>query len=260
MKATEKMKKLERFKARYSRHISLPEIGLKGQRKLGNSKVLVIGAGGLGSPAAFYLAAAGIGTLGLVDNDQVELSNLQRQILHATADLGRPKVISASEKLRALNSDLVLRKHNLRFGPSNGVQLVKYYDFVIDATDNFDSKFLIADICHEARVPYSHGGILEFTGQTMTVIPGKTACYRCVFEEPPEETVRCMPRGPLGAVPGVIGTIQATEAIKFVLGIGSLLTNRFLVYDALSMDFRMLATKPNRDCPLCGKRNARKGK
>jgi len=254
------MKINQNFSNRYSRQISLPEIGLKGQKKLLAAKVLVIGAGGLGSPAAFYLAAAGIGTIGLVDNDLVELSNLQRQTLHTTADLSRQKTVSAAEKLHALNPDTIVRKHNQRFTSLSGVQLVREYDFIIDATDNFQSKFLIADICHDVHKPYSHGGILKFLGQTMTVIPGKTACYRCIFEQPPLEKDDSTPRGPLGAVPGVIGTIQATEAIKYILGIGNLLTNRMLVYDALEMNFRVISTRQNMNCPLCSKTRQEKTK
>ncbi len=253
MDATRKTKIISGDKSRFARQISMPAIGIKGQRKLRAARILIIGAGGLGSPAAFYLAAAGVGTIGLVDNDLVELSNLQRQILHTTADLSRQKTVSAAEKLHALNPDIIIRKHNQRFSPLNAVQLVKQYDFVIDATDNFQSKFMIANICHAARIPYSHGGVLDFLGQTMTVIPGKTACYRCIFQQPPEEDKNGIQRGPLGVVPGVIGTIQATEAIKYILNIGDMLTNRILVYDALKMDFRILKIKSNKRCPLCGK-------
>ncbi|OGV61256.1 MAG: adenylyltransferase [Lentisphaerae bacterium RIFOXYA12_FULL_48_11] len=254
MNATRKTKILSGYKNRYARQISMPAIGLKGQKKMRTASILIIGAGGLGSPAAFYLASAGIGTIGLVDNDLVELSNLQRQILHTTADLSRQKTISAAEKLHALNPDITIRKHNQRFSPLNAIQLVKQYDFVIDATDNFQSKFLIADICHETRIPYNHGGVLEFLGQTMTVIPGKTACYRCIFQQPPEEHENAIPRGPLGTVPGVIGTIQAMEAIKYVLNIGNLLTNRLLVYESLSTSFRDVKLTRNRYCPVCGRK------
>lgn len=254
MNATRKTKIISRSNGRYAKQISLPAIGPGGQKKLQAARILIIGAGGLGSPAALYLAAAGIGSIGLVDNDLVELSNLQRQILHTTADLSRQKTISAAEKLHALNPDIIIRKHNQRFSPLNAIQLVKQYDIVIDATDNFQSKFLIADTCHETHIPYSHGGILEFLGQTMTVIPGKTACYRCIFQQPPEENKNEIPRGPLGAVPGVIGTIQAMEAIKYVLGIGNLLTNRLLVYESLSTSFREVKLKRNRYCPVCGRK------
>lgn len=236
---------------RYARHLSLTEIGAAGQLRLAAGRVLVVGAGGLGSPVAFYLAAAGIGTLGLLDDDVVALSNLQRQILHQTADLGRPKVASAAERLQALNPELQIRAAQTRLTPGNASELLRDYDFVVDATDNFASKFLIADACHAAGKPYSHGGIARFWGQTLTVLPGKTACYRCLFEGPPPEAADSAPQGPLGAVPGVIGAIQATEALKFLLGIGELLTNRLLTYDALRLTFRTVRAHPNPTCCLC---------
>jgi len=235
---------------RYARQISLPEIGEAGQKKLLASRVLLIGAGGLGSPAGYYLAAAGIGTLGMVDGDVLELSNLQRQIAHATADLGRPKVESAARTFTALNPDVRVNAHNLRLTAGNAPELFKNYDFIIDATDNFESKFLIAGACHAAAKPYSHAGILKFIGQTLTVIPGQTACLRCVFDELPPGN-KAPPQGPLGVVPGVLGTIQATEAIKYLLGLGELLTNRLLVYDALRLQFRCVRINRNPACPLC---------
>ena len=238
---------------RYARHLTLSEIGEQGQKRLRGGAVLVIGAGGLGSPAAFYLAAAGVGRLGLADSDVVETSNLQRQLLHATPDVGRRKVESAIEKLQALNPHVRLRAHAERFSPSNAKRILHDYGFVVDATDNFASKFLIADVCHRARKPYSHAGILRFLGQTMTVYPGVTACYRCVFAAPPDESAGLRPQGPLGAVPGVIGAIQATEAIKYLLGVGELLTNTLLVYEALAMTFRRVTVKRSPDCPLCGR-------
>jgi len=234
---------------RYARHLALPEIGEAGQEKLGKSRVLIIGTGGLGSPAAYYLAAAGIGTLGLMDSDVVELSNLQRQLLHFTPDVGRPKTESAGEKLRALNPDIHILAYPSRLTSENAPDILRDWDFIIDATDNFPSKILIADACHAAKKPYSHAGILRFFGQTMTVIPGKTACYRCVFDSPPEDPKT--PQGPLGAVPGVIGAIQATEAIKYMLQLGDLLFNRLLTFDALKMKFREVPVKRNPDCRLC---------
>ena len=235
---------------RYARHLSLPEIGEAGQARLGAARVLVVGVGGLGSPAAYYLVAAGIGTVGIADSDRVDLSNLQRQILHATKDVGRLKVESAAEKLIALNPTVCIRPHLERLTRENAAGVFSAYDFIVDATDNFASKFMIADVCHELNKPYSHAGILKFMGQTMTVLPGKTACYRCVFEkEPPESHGK--PQGPLGSVPGVIGAIQATEALKFSLGIGDLLTDSLLIYDALEMSFRRLQVKRNEQCPLC---------
>ncbi|HSW48714.1 MAG TPA: HesA/MoeB/ThiF family protein [Bryobacteraceae bacterium] len=238
---------------RYARHLTLPEIGAAGQERLLASRVLVIGAGGLGSPAAFYLAAAGVGTLGILDHDRVEPSNLQRQILHRTADVGRAKTDSAVEKIAALNPEVTVRTVSQRLEESNAVELVSPWDFAIDATDNFAAKFLIADACHAAARPYSHAGIARFFGQTMTVIPGETACYRCVFDQaPPPDERDANPAGPLGAVPAVIGSIQATEAIKRILGIGRLLTNRLLTYDALGMRFREVPAPRNPDCRLCG--------
>ena len=237
---------------RYARHLSLPEIGEAGQARLGAARVLVAGVGGLGSPAAYYLVAAGVGTVGLADSDRVDPSNLQRQILHATKDVGRLKVESAAEKLSALNPDVDVRAHPERLTKENAAGVFSAYDFVIDATDNFASKFMIADVCHKLKKPYSHAGIMKFMGQTMTVLPGRTACYRCVFEqEPPENGGK--PQGPLGSVPGVLGAIQATEAIKFILGVGELLTNALLVYDALDMSFRRLQVRKNDRCPLCSR-------
>lgn len=239
--------------SRYARHLSLPEIGQTGQEKLFAGSVVVIGAGGLGSPAALYLAAAGVGTLGIIDDDRVELSNLQRQILHTTADLGRHKTASAEETLQALNPDVKVKTFPTRLTSANAADLLEPWDFVVDATDNFDSKFLIADACHELKRPYSHAGIARFFGQTLTVLPGETACYRCVFSAaPPHLESDSRPAGPLGAVPGVIGSIQAIEAIKFLLGAGNLLTNRLLTFDALRMIFREVAVARDAACPLCG--------
>ena len=239
---------------RYARHLTLSEIGEQGQERLRGGSVLVVGAGGLGSPAALYLAAAGVGTLGIADADVVETSNLQRQLLHHTPDVGRRKVESAAEKLRALNPHVDVRSHCERLSSANAERILADYDFVVDATDNFASKFLIADACHRARKPYSHAGILRFLGQTMTVHPGVTACYRCVFDSPPDEPAGLRPQGPLGAVPGVIGAIQATEGIKHLLGVGAPLTNTLLVYEALEMTFRRVPVKRNPECPLCGER------
>lgn len=241
---------------RYSRQIILTEIGGKGQEKLLRSKVLLIGAGGLGSPAGLYLAAAGVGTIGIVDGDAVDITNLQRQIAHGTSDLDRPKVESAKEAMLAINPDIAVNTYQTRLAASNAPAILADYDFVIDGTDNFASKFLVADACHFAGKPYSHAGILRFDGQTMTVLPGKTACYRCVFNEPPPPGAvpSCSQAGVLGALAGLIGTIQAAEALKFFLGIGDLLTNRLLVCDSLRMRFRSVALKRNPDCPLCGNR------
>ena len=241
----------EEQRERYARHLTLPEIGADGQEKLAASRVLLVGAGGLGSAAGFYLAAAGVGTLGILDNDMVTLSNLQRQILHRTADVGRAKVDSAAERLHALNPELHVVPLRVRLAQDNAGAILRDYDFVIDATDNFASKFLIADACHALGRPYSHGGITRFLGQTMTVLPGRTACYRCVFGQPPPEVAGARPAGPLGTVPGIIGCVQATEAVKFLLRIGELLTDRMLTCDALRMVVRCVPVRRNPACPLC---------
>jgi molybdopterin/thiamine biosynthesis adenylyltransferase len=236
---------------RYARHLTLPEIGPAGQVRLRSARVLVVGVGGLGSPAAFYLTAAGIGTVGLVDSDVVDLSNLQRQILHAVGDIGHRKVESAASKLQALNPEVEVRCHPVRLGPDDAAGLFSDYDLVLDATDNFQAKFLIADACHAVRKPYVHAGILKFSGQVMTVIPGVTACYRCVFGSMPP-AVAGPPAGPVGAVPGVVGSLQAMEAIKVLLGIGAPLTNRLLTWDALKMTFRVIPLSRDPNCRLCG--------
>jgi len=241
----------DKQRERYARHLALQEIGEKGQEKLLDAKVLVIGAGGLGSPVAFYLAAAGIGTIGLMDGDTVDLSNLQRQILHTTGSIGQEKVASAEERLHDLDPDIKLTLYPFRLTAENAPEILAAYDFVIDATDNFDSKFLIARACHNAEKPYSHAGIREFHGQTMTVHPGKTACYQCVFHEE-EAPAPTMPKGPLGALPGLIGTIQATEAIKEILSIGTPLVNTLLTCDALSMTMRKVNVQRDPFCPICG--------
>ena len=239
---------------RYARHLVLDKIGEAGQERLLSARVLVVGAGGLGSPAALYLAAAGVGVLGVADSDRVDLSNLQRQILHGTRDIGRPKAASARERLAALNPDVEVRLHPDGLNQENAERVVAAYDFVVDATDNFDAKFLIADTCHRVGRPYSHAGIARFYGQALTVVPGRTACYRCVFESPPPpDDADRHPAGPVGAVAGVLGAIQANEAIKCVLGLGELLTNRLLTFDALTSAFRTLPVSRRPDCALCGR-------
>jgi molybdopterin/thiamine biosynthesis adenylyltransferase len=239
---------------RYSRHIILKEVGGKGQKKLLDGKVLIIGAGALGSPAALYLAAAGVGTIGIADADVVEISNLQRQIIHHTADIGILKVLSAKEKMKAINPDVNIITYHSWIRAGNITDIIREYDFVIDGTDNFASKFLINDACVMAGKPYSHGGILHFIGQTMTILPGESPCYRCIFPSPPPPGAipTCSQAGVLGVVPGVIGTIQATEAIKYLLGVGKLLAGRLLVYDAEDLDFYTSKLSRQKRCPLCG--------
>ena len=239
---------------RYSRQILLKQVGGKGQEKLLASRVLIVGAGGLGSPASMYLAAAGVGTIGLIDSDTVDLTNLQRQIVHFTSDLGSPKVASAVEKLEAINPAVNFETYEERATAANIAQIVARYDFVIDGTDNFPAKFLINDACYFAGVPFSHAGILRFDGQLFTVVPGESACYRCVFKEsPPAGAVpSCSQAGVLGSVAGVVGCLQATEALKYLLGAGELLTDRMMVFDALGMRFREAKFSRNSRCPLCG--------
>lgn len=241
---------------RYSRHILLPEVGGKGQKKIAKARILIVGAGGLGSPAALYLAAAGVGTLGLIDNDVVDLTNLQRQVIHHTPDVGRPKVVSAKEKIEALNPDVTVVLYEDRLMARNALGIVRDYDVVIDGVDNFPAKFLINDACFFADKPLVHGGILRFDGRVSTVIPKKSACYRCVFKQPPPPglVASCQEAGVIGALAGVIGTIQATEALKLILGIGRPLTDRMLDYDARRTAFREIRVKRNPHCPLCGDR------
>ncbi len=237
---------------RFERNIALPEIGEKGQERLLAARVLVVGAGGLGSPAALYLAAAGIGFMTIMDGDDVELGNLQRQILHSTPDIGRRKTESAVARLSALNPQLNLKAIPERLTTANGLALVMAHDFVIDATDNFESKFLVANLCHAGSRPYCHGGIVRFTGQAMTVIPGNTACYRCVFDGPPVDNHATAPEGPLGPLPGIIGAVQAAEALKHLLSLGGGLLNRMLTLNLLEMKFRCVKLARNPRCPLCG--------
>ena len=239
---------------RYSRHIILKDVGPEGQEKIMNGKVLIIGAGGLGSPVALYLAAAGVGTLGIIDGDAVDMTNLQRQVIHFTPDLGKMKVLSAKEKIQQLNPDVNVITYDYLITDQNISEIINDYDFIIDGVDNFPTKFLINDACVLANKPFSHGGILRFEGQTMTSIPGETACYRCVFHAPPPANAvpSCSQAGVLGSIAGILGTIQATEALKFLTGIGDLLTNRLLVFDALKMEFRNVSFNKNPNCPVCG--------
>ena len=232
---------------RYSRHIILKEVGVKGQKKLLNAKVLIIGAGGLGAPAALYLAAAGVGTIGIADADEVDLSNLQRQVIHTTDDIGKAKVKSAAETMKAINPDITVHTYRTFVTSENIMELIADYDFIIDGTDNFPAKFLINDACVMAGKPFSHAGIIRFQGQLMTYVPGEGPCYRCVFKNPP----------PKDAVPtckqaGVIGSLQAMEAVKYIIGQGELLTGRLMTYDALKMNFRTVKLPKDCNCAVCG--------
>jgi molybdopterin/thiamine biosynthesis adenylyltransferase len=247
---------------RYSRQIMIPDLGGKGQIRLSEGKAIVIGAGGLGCPAALYLAAAGIGVLGLVDSDHVELSNLQRQILHSTTDIGRDKVDSAKEKLGQLNPNVDIRTYPVRLDAENATEIFSAYDFIVDGSDNFATKFLVNDVAVDLGKPFSHAGIVRFQGQTMTVIPGKSACYRCIFQEPPEpgEIMNCQQAGILGAIAGTIGSIQATEAIKYIAGMEEdLLVDRLLTYDAKTVQFRTVEVRRNPSCSACGEKVERRG-
>ncbi|KLU60875.1 putative adenylyltransferase/sulfurtransferase MoeZ [Peptococcaceae bacterium CEB3] len=241
---------------RYSRQIILKEVGVKGQEKFLKAKVLIIGTGGLGAPAAMYLAAAGVGTVGLVDCDKVELSNLQRQIIHSTGDVGKPKVVSGQETIWDLNPEVEVVTYQEWVSAANIADIVKdrNYDFIIDATDNFPAKFLINDACVLMSRPFSHAGIIRFQGQTMTYVPGQGPCYRCVFvtPPPPDAVPTCRQAGVLGVMGGIIGTIQAAEALKYILGTGELLTGRLLTFDASTMNFRQITLARRATCQVCG--------
>jgi len=244
---------------RYARHILLPDVGGEGQEKLLESKVLVIGAGGLGSPVLMYLAAAGVGTLGIIDDDQVELSNLQRQIVHATDNIGQDKVESAAKTLKAINPDVNVVTYKDRFGLGNALNLIADYDLVADGSDNFATRFLVNDAAYFARRPLVTGAILRFDGQLATFknYPGgheDGPCYRCIFREPPPpgQIPSCSEAGVLGALCGTVGSLQATEVIKELLGIGDSMSGSLLVYDALATQFRRIKVKRDPGCPLCG--------
>jgi adenylyltransferase/sulfurtransferase len=242
---------------RYSRHLSLPEVGLEGQRKICSASVLCIGAGGLGSPIAMYLAAAGIGKLGIVDFDAVELSNLQRQILHGTADIGRPKTQSAAAAIHRLNPNVKVILHDTRLTSENALEILRPYDIIVDGTDNFPTRYLTNDACVLLRKPNVYGSIYRFEGQASVFAPHFGGpCYRCLYPEPPPPgTVpSCAEGGVLGVLPGVIGLIQATEILKLVLGKGTSLLNRLLLYNALDMQFRELKLRRDPACPLCGEK------
>jgi adenylyltransferase/sulfurtransferase len=240
--------------SRYSRHLILPEVGMEGQRKLKAARALCVGTGGLGSPLAFYLAAAGIGTLGLVDFDVVDASNLQRQIIHSTKDIGRKKLDSAEEKLKALNPALNVVKHETMLTSANAIEILKDYDIVADGTDNFPTRYLVNDACVLLGKPNVYGSIFRFEGQASVFATEEGPCYRCLYPEPPPPGLvpSCAEGGVLGILPGLVGVIQATEVIKLILGKGSSLVGRLLLVDALNMRFRELKLRKNPECPVCG--------
>ncbi len=240
--------------SRYSRHLILPEVGMEGQQRLKAARVLCVGTGGLGSPLALYLAAAGIGTLGLVDFDVVDASNLQRQIIHATKDIGRKKLDSAEEKLKALNPALNVIKHDTMLSSANALEILKDYDIVADGTDNFPTRYLVNDACVLQGKPNVYGSIFRFEGQASVFATEDGPCYRCLYPEPPPPGLvpSCAEGGVLGILPGLVGVIQATEVIKLILGKGAPLIGRLLLVDALNMRFRELKLRKNPECPVCG--------
>jgi sulfur-carrier protein adenylyltransferase/sulfurtransferase len=240
--------------ARYSRHLILPEVGLEGQKKLKAAKVLCVGTGGLGSPLALYLAAAGVGTIGLVDFDVVDSSNLQRQIIHSTADIGRPKIDSAEEKLKNLNPFINIVKFETMLTSANALEIISQFDVIADGTDNFQTRYLVNDACVITGKPNAYGSIFRFEGQASVFATKDGPCYRCLYPEPPPPGLvpSCAEGGVLGILPGLVGVIQATEAIKLILGVGEPLIGRLLLVDALNMGFRQLKLRKNPDCPVCG--------
>ena len=241
--------------ARYSRHLIMPEVTADGQRRLKAARVLCIGAGGLGSPAALYLAAAGVGTIGIVDFDDVDLSNLQRQILHGTKDVGRSKLESARDRLRDINPDIDIELHQCRFSSENASEIVSEYDVVVDGSDNFATRYLSNDVCVFEKKPNVYGSVFRFEGQTTVFAPHLGGpCYRCLFPEPPppESVPNCAQAGVLGVLPGIIGLLQAIEAIKLIVGIGEPLIGRLLHFDALNVKFRELNLRRDPHCPVCG--------
>jgi len=239
---------------RYARHVILPDVGIDGQRRLKAAKVLCVGAGGLGSPAAMYLAAAGVGTIGIVDFDDVDASNLQRQILHDTVGTGRPKVESARDRLKAINPNVSVEMHHVRLISANALDILSRYDVVLDGADNFPTRYLVNDACVLLRKPNAFGAIFRFEGQASVFAATNGPCYRCIYPEPPPPGLvpSCAEAGVFGVLPGIIGTIQATETIKLILEIGETLVGRLLVYDAMRMAFREMKVPKDPDCPVCG--------
>ncbi len=246
---------------RYSRHLLLPEVGLAGQRKLRDAKVLLVGAGGLGAPAALYLAAAGVGELGLVDFDRVDASNLQRQILYSTADIGRPKLEAAAARLEGLNPNVRVEVHEERLRSANALETIRPYDLVVDGSDNFPTRYLVNDAAVLLGKPLVYGSIYRFEGQASVFDAQRGPCYRCLFPEPPppDAVPSCAEAGVLGVLPGLIGTLQATEALKVILGVGQPLIGRLVLYDALEMQFREVRLSKNPECVLCSPKATLKG-
>ncbi len=240
---------------RYSRHLLLPEVGVAGQQKLLDARVLLLGAGGLGSPSALYLAAAGIGTLGIVDDDEVDLSNLQRQVIHSSERIGVAKVDSAEQTITALNPDVKVEKHKLRIGPSNIMDILPHYDIVVDGLDNFPTRYLLNDASVRLRIPVVSAAILGFEGQLSVFSPYDGPCYRCLFPVPPpaELAPSCGANGVLGVLPGTMGLLQATEVIKLILGRGEPLIGRLLMYDALAASFSEVRVRRDPQCPICSR-------
>ena len=241
---------------RYSRHIILPEVGGSGQQKMLEARVLLLGAGGLGSPAAYYLAAAGIGNLGIVDFDQVDLSNLQRQIIHSTERIGMLKTESAKKTIQALNPDVNVTLYNEKMDSSNIMSLIKDYDYVVDGSDNFPTRYLVNDACVMKNKTLIHGSIYRFEGQVTVFKPGDGPCYRCLYPEPPPPGMvpNCQEGGVLGVLAGVIGNLQVVEVLKLILGIGKPLVGKLLIYDALNTEFRNLRLRRDANCPICGEK------
>jgi len=241
---------------RYSRQIILPNVGGKGQEKILKAKVLIIGAGGLGSPCALYLASAGVGKIGIVDSDAVEVNNLQRQVLHSTLTVGKSKVESAKERINAINPDVNVVPYKLRLSSENILEIIKDYDIIVDGSDNFPTRYLVNDACVISKRPLSHGGIFRYDGQAITILPNESACYRCLFPEPPPAGLvpSCQEAGILGAVAGVIGVIQANEVLKFILRTGNLLAGKLLVFNALDSTFRQVKVPRDPKCPVCGEK------
>lgn len=239
---------------RYSRHLLLPQIGEEGQLKLKRARVLLIGAGGLGSPAALYLASAGVGTIGIVDFDEVDLSNLHRQILHGTPDIGRPKTESAADRLRDVNPNVRVRQHRERITSANALEIARDYDMIVDGTDNFATRYLVNDTAVLLGIPNVYGSIYRFEGQASVFAAKDGPCYRCLFREPPPPSLvpNCAEAGVLGVLPGLVGTIQATEAIKLITGVGEPLIGRLLLLDAATMSFRSIHIRKDPECPACG--------